>query len=318
MGFFSKVWKGVKKHVKRIARGVKKVAKKVAHALPGGKALWKAGTKLGQGLMKGLGKITNALGPVGMFALSFVTGGLAGIAGTLFSAIPGYTAISTFAGEVVKNLGAQALKVFGGDGFINKTIGKLGEAITQGVGKMVPESVKGITKDLVTQFKTSFPDVHGKLVKAGDKIFGTGQSFTDRRLATATDAAENLIAQNAPGLPQSAFGGAVEDLVQRDLANPGIVDQIKLLGDKTGISKAVKVGKNIQGLAQQAGGTGVGAADTSAPVQQVRAPTVTPAPTTQLAPAGRISDPLRAVGGGQNDFFAQLVAQAQQNRGGFA
>jgi len=329
MGFFSKVWKGVKKHVKRIARGAKKVAKKMTHALPGGKELWKAGTKVGQGVMKGIGKITNALGPVGMFALNFVLPGIGAFASALFSAIPGFAALSSFAGEIVGKLGAQAVKVFGGDSFVNQTIGKLGEAITTGVGKMVPESVKGIAKDLVTGFKANFPNVSEKLTQVGDKIFATGPTASEKILTQATESATaqaaELFGETNLGsfVPKEALTESfIEESVKTQLANPGVIDQIRLLGEETGITKAVKVGQNIKGLAEQAG---IGGADASAPVQQQAGPAViAPAPTVRQAPAGRAPDALRAVGSnGSNgssgaNFFDNLVQQAQQSRGGFA
>ena len=56
MGFFKKIFKKAKKIVKPITKIVKKVAKKVK--------------KIGSAVMKGVAKISNKLGPVGMIALS--------------------------------------------------------------------------------------------------------------------------------------------------------------------------------------------------------------------------------------------------------
>ena len=56
MGFFKKIFKKAKKIVKPITKIVKKVAKKIK--------------KIGKAVMKGVAKISNKLGPVGMIALS--------------------------------------------------------------------------------------------------------------------------------------------------------------------------------------------------------------------------------------------------------
>ena len=56
MGFFSKIFKKAKKIVKPITKIVKKVAKKVK--------------TIGKAVMKGVAKISNKLGPIGMIAMS--------------------------------------------------------------------------------------------------------------------------------------------------------------------------------------------------------------------------------------------------------
>ena len=58
MGFFSKIFKGVKKGIKGIFKGIKKVVK------PIGKAL--------KAVMKPFGKIASKLGPIGTMALMFI------------------------------------------------------------------------------------------------------------------------------------------------------------------------------------------------------------------------------------------------------
>jgi len=317
MGFFSKVWKGVKKHVKRIARSVKKVSKKIVTALPGGKALWKAGTKIGQGVMKGIGKITNALGPVGMFALNFVLPGIgtaiSGFASALFSAIPGSGMITQFASEMAKKVGLDSLSTFGSDAF-NGVNGKLDSLITKGVKmfkNVVPKGAKDLAGNMVKGFKQNFPDAAEKLGKLSDKVFDT-TSFTEDRVAKLTSGVDTTLT----GAEATRQGLAAASKVNTAVANPSLLDKAKLFGEQTGISKAVKVGKNIKGLAEQAG---IGGAAASAPAPQVAgAAQISPAATTRQPGAGTPSASLRAAGGQGQDFFAQLVSQAQQSRGGFA
>ncbi len=132
MGFFSKLWKGIKGAVKKVAKTIKKVAKKVAHAIPGGKQLWKLGTKIGKGIMKGVGKVMKALGPIGMIGLSFVIGPAAGALWSGFSAMaPGIASfLSTATAGVTSALGTAS-------SFISGTLGSIGEAILGGAQKII-------------------------------------------------------------------------------------------------------------------------------------------------------------------------------------
>lgn len=130
MGFFSKLWKGVKKVVKKVARTVKKVSKKIVTSLPGGKKIWKLGTKIGKGIMKGIGKITSALGPAGMIALSFVLGPAAGALWNSFGA--GAVALANSGGILASTLGTVGQGIFAAGNFISGTLGAIGEAIVGG------------------------------------------------------------------------------------------------------------------------------------------------------------------------------------------
>jgi hypothetical protein len=131
----SKTWGGIKKTVKTVARTVKKVAKKVAYAVPGGKALWKLGTKVGQGIMKGVGKIVNKLGPVGMMALSFVIGPAVGALWAGFGA--GAQALAGMSNVLASTVGSIGQGIFAAGNFVTGTLGAVGEAILGGAGKVI-------------------------------------------------------------------------------------------------------------------------------------------------------------------------------------
>ena len=140
MGFFSKIFKGVKKVFKKIGRGIKKIAGKI-------------------------GKFMNKIGIVGQIAMSFLLPGLGEILGAMTSTMMGSANalvsgmgnflngainIATKAGGIVKDIGSGIVKVIG------KTIGATINAIPGG------SKFTGFLKDLTA----------GKLDMTADAFLG--------------------------------------------------------------------------------------------------------------------------------------------------
>ena len=140
MGFFSKIFKGVKKVFKKIGRGIKKIAGKI-------------------------GKFMNKIGIVGQIAMSFLLPGLGEILGAMTSTMMGSANalvsgmgnflngainIATKAGGIVKDIGSGIVKVVG------KTIGATINAIPGG------SKFTGFLKDLTA----------GKLDMTADAFLG--------------------------------------------------------------------------------------------------------------------------------------------------
>jgi hypothetical protein len=140
MGFFSKIFKGVKKVFKKIGRGIKKIAGKI-------------------------GKFMNKIGIVGQIAMSFILPGLGEILGAMTSTMMGSANalvsgmgnflngainIATKAGGIVKDIGSGIVKVIG------KTIGATINAIPGG------SKFTGFLKDLTA----------GKLDMTADAFLG--------------------------------------------------------------------------------------------------------------------------------------------------
>ena len=140
MGFFSKIFKGVKKVFKKIGRGIKKIAGKI-------------------------GKFMNKIGIVGQIAMSFLLPGLGEILGAMTSTMMGSANalvsgmgnflngainIATKAGGIVKDIGSGIVKVVG------KTIGATINAIPGG------SKFTGFLKDLTA----------GKLDMTADSFLG--------------------------------------------------------------------------------------------------------------------------------------------------
>jgi hypothetical protein len=338
MGFLSKAWKGVKKVVKKVARAAKKVAKKVTLALPGGKELWKLGGKIGTGIMKGL----NKLGPIGTIALSFVLPGIGAMLGAMWSGFgTAVNVLSQIGSTITGALGKAGTFIFdGASKLVSQSLGTVGEAITQGLTK-ITTGAKGLLGDtggkILDSLKTNFPDATKKVTematkatdfvaeKGGDlfdnikekfneKIMDTGTPFSEARAADITADVTSDFALNSPGAPAQAL----KDKITEGIADTSFVDKARLLAEESGLTKAVKVGKNIQ-TAVTGANAAAGGPQQPSQQEQMGAPvviTAPPAPVPSTVPlAGQLEDPAK---GAQNDFFAQLVAQAQQARGGFA
>jgi len=149
MGFFSKVFKGVKKVFKKIGRGIKKVAMKV-------------------------GKFMDKIGIVGQIALMFIP--LGPILGGLLKGVGGIAARALTA---MGPLGAQILKgaqfVIGKAGkFVTSAKNAFG-TVTEGVSKFVSEFTKtGLNKIGFDATKFGFKPGGGldTWVKSGSNSFG--------------------------------------------------------------------------------------------------------------------------------------------------
>ena len=167
----SKTWSGLKKTVKSVASTVKKVAKKVAYAVPGGKLLWKAASKVGKGIMKGIGKITSKLGPIGTMALSFV---LAPVMGPMISSLwsgfgAGAAAMASSANAFVSAIGTAGQGIFAAGNFVSGTLGAVGNAITDGASQIMNgNGFSAAAKSFATNMSNAFTGKAGMAsVQAG-------------------------------------------------------------------------------------------------------------------------------------------------------
>jgi len=205
MGLFSKIkkglskaWKGVKKTVKKVAKGVKKVAKKVAYALPGGKALWKAGGKLGREVMKGIGK----LGPVGIMAAQVVlssTGLGAGLAASLSSVWSSMGATAAAAAANGSILGSVANAAWNAANWVGGSLGAVGDAFTQGAKNLMSGSFSKAAETFGSNMMQAFTGEAGKTAvntainKATESALASaaGQSVMDQAIAAGSNALAN-------------------------------------------------------------------------------------------------------------------------------
>jgi len=173
MGLFSKIKKGVKKAFKGVknvvsgvAKGIKKVAKKVAYTIPGGKQLWKLGTKVGQGITKGLKKVGKGiikgigkLGPVGIIGIQMIlsaTGLGAGIAaamGSMWSSMGAVAAASAQAGSLLGTVANGAIQAAN---WVGGTLGAVGDAIIGGGKELLSGNFSAAAETLGTNITKAF------------------------------------------------------------------------------------------------------------------------------------------------------------------
>lgn len=211
MGFFSKVWKGIKKTVKKVARGVKKVAKKVVTALPGGEKLWEFGTKIGKGIQRGLGKIAGKLGPIGTMALSFV---LAPVMGPAISSLwsgfgAGAAAMAGSANAIVAGLGTAGTAVFNGVNFVSGTLGSLGKALSEGVKNIGKGNFGAAGDAFMSNMKQAFSGEAGmSAVKAGTNAasrINAAKSGVNVDLIDDLTSPEAIFNNNKPVVPEGSY-----------------------------------------------------------------------------------------------------------------
>lgn len=175
MGFFKKIFKGVKKVFKKIGKGIKKVMGKV-------------------------GKFMGKLGIVGQIGLGLLLPGIGSMMGSMFGSLAGSLATSSIgilrgAGQVINaavNIGTKVGNVF--------------SSITEGVTKVVG--------DLVGATLNKIPGA-GNLIKSatGGRLDITSKTFT-KAWGTAQDAISNVASAGGDLFKMDTLTGANKYLTQ--------------------------------------------------------------------------------------------------------
>lgn len=240
----SKTWSGIKGTVKKVAATVKKVSKKIAYAIPGGKQLWDLSSKVGKGVMKGIGKLTSKLGPVGTMALSFV---LAPVMGPLISTLwsgfgAGAAAMAASSNAFVSALGTAGSGVFAAGNFAAGTLGALGNAVTEGAGQILQGNFSAAAKSFATNMSNAFTGkagmaavnagaakaavAAGQTVGTGDVLgFDTSGQFNVDKFAPSTSLDPNSIGLDAGNLGNGLNSGISNPFASQSLtgANPTLM-----------------------------------------------------------------------------------------------
>ena len=185
MGFFKKVFKPIKKIAKPITKVVKKVAKKVA--------------KIGKSVMKGVSKISNKLGPIGMIALSiampYALGGLSSMIGTA----GGTTGLMNSSNLFLKSIGTIGNQIRTGYQAFNTFASTAKQSISKVIGdtftKFAPKGTGNIFSRISQGAKNLYTAGKNKLKSVMPKPFtakeGTVNFFDMDGVGTmtSTDAA---------------------------------------------------------------------------------------------------------------------------------
>ena len=162
MGFFKKLFKGVKKVFKKIGRGIKKVAGKI-------------------------GKFMGKIGIVGQIALSFLLPGIGAVLGKAAMGMMGSTnALISGAGKFLN----VAVKIGQKAGSLVKSVG---EGVTKVIGKTIGATINAVPGGKA--FTGFLKDVTGgKLDFVGDKFLGKDGSLLGDGgvLGTAKDSVLNI------------------------------------------------------------------------------------------------------------------------------
>jgi len=143
MGFFSKIWKGIKKTVKKIGKGIKKAFGK-------------------------FGKFMGKIGILGQVAMMFILPGIGAALGGAFTGAAGALATNTLGGALGA-VGQAAGKVMQ---FVGNTVSKAGNVFNN--------VTKGITDTLGNFAKTASNKMFGTSFDAASNFFGAGDSAFNR------------------------------------------------------------------------------------------------------------------------------------------
>jgi hypothetical protein len=182
MGFFSKIWKGVKKGFKAIGKGIKSAAKKV-------------------------GKFMDKIGVVGQIALSFILPGIGGMLSKGVGLLAGQSGIIGGIGKVLQTAGKFANTV--GNAFKTVTDGIFSFVKTMG-GTMVNKlgNMFGVDK-LVTSAPDSFTEGFQKWMR------GVGDDFNN--ITSPWREASEQVTTSIDNSFESSYEWPVEDTFTDDI-----------------------------------------------------------------------------------------------------
>ena len=215
MGFFSKIWKGLKKTVKKIGKGIKSAFAK-------------------------FGKFMGKIGILGQVAMFFIMPYIGAALGGAFTGVAGALATNTVGG-VLGAVGQAAGKVMQ---FVGNTVGKVGTVfnnITKGVTDTLGNFAKTASNKM---FGTTF-DAAANFFTGGDSAFGRsfgGESrFANltKDFSKVTSAINETVAESASDFqtPNNVKVGQVTDtytgITQESLpfGQEGIAQTEGALGD---------------------------------------------------------------------------------------
>jgi len=202
MGFFSKLWKGVKKVVKKIGKGIKKVAMKV-------------------------GKFMNKIGIVGQIAMSFLLPGLGEILGGWAATMMGSSsAIVSGAGKFLNaavNIGQKASSVV--------------SSVTEGVTKVVGEVVGAVANKIPGMDKL-VSGMSGGKINIADKNWGTVKAAAESAFTKTGDAVTSLFSKDTlTGLNKYATKAQIATNMQQNPVELDLINEDGTMNTKYNLAK---------------------------------------------------------------------------------
>ena len=202
MGFLSKLWKGVKKVVKKIGKGIKKVAMKV-------------------------GKFMNKIGIVGQIAMSFLLPGLGEILGGWAATMMGSSsAIVSGAGKFLNaavNIGQKASSVV--------------SSVTEGVTKVVGEVV-GAVANKIPGMDDLVSGMSGGKINITDKNWGTVKAAAESAFTKTGNAVTSLFSKDTlTGLNKYATKAQIATNMQQNPVELDLINEDGTMNTKYNLAK---------------------------------------------------------------------------------
>tara|TARA_R100000541_G_scaffold13921_1_gene23272 strand:- start:215 stop:1591 length:1377 start_codon:yes stop_codon:yes gene_type:complete len=217
-----KVWKAVKKTVKKVAKPITKIVKRTARRIK----------KIGKAVMKGVSKISNKLGPIGMIALSiampYALGGLSSMIGTA----GGTTGFMNSSNLFLKSIGTIGNQIRSGYQAFNTAM--------SGAKSFIGGKFKGITDSISKGFSNLMPKGNGNIFKrisdGAKNLYNAGKNKLKSVMPkplTAPGGSVDLLNQPAIG-PASYNNELVKTTISNtraaDLITRGAIDGSQLTG----------------------------------------------------------------------------------------
>ena len=214
MGIFKSIKRAVKKITKPITKVVKKVAKKVA--------------KIGKAVMKGVAKVSNKLGPIGMIALSIAMPyALAGLS-SMTTAAMGYSQVGAY-GNFIRAVGTVGNTIRTGYQAFNATM-SAGKSWLSG-------KMSGISKNIGKVFQNFAPkgegNIFSRISQGAKNLYTSAKNTVQKYMPKPIKGAEgtiNVYDSIDPGVINMSSTDAAASLTR------GTID-VSQLGEQTLSSK---------------------------------------------------------------------------------
>jgi len=221
MGFFSKVWKGIKKTVKKIGKGIKSAFKK-------------------------FGKFMGEIGILGQVAMMFILPGIGAALGQAFTGVANAAAAYGGVGSTVINAAGRVMQ------FVGNTVGTAGKVfnnVTKGVTDTLGNFAKTATNKLANKIgmENVFSDAAANFFGPGDSAFSRsfGGESRFQNLTSSESVFENFkkdrLAETEAKLNTSSGQKAMEQAVAESEVDSRAYGQTEFRPDPR-IDQAIKDG----------------------------------------------------------------------------
>jgi len=205
MGFFKKIFKGIKKVFKKIGKGIKKVFKSV-------------------------GKFMGKIGIVGQIGLALVLPGIGAMLGTglqgVAGALTGYTGFGSGIANAAGQFITKAMEIGG-------RVGNFFSSVTEGVTKVIGETVGAAANSLGVTPESFIGRGLGRVgIDVGSADWSSVWSKTQDAMTSIADAGGNIFT----GAQDKAFAALREETL-KDTFGSGVAQEPSLLDTESALDR---------------------------------------------------------------------------------